>query len=597
MITAIEIENFKAIGKRVPVELKPLTLLFGPNSSGKSTIIQAIHYAREIFVRHNVDPDRTESGGESVDLGGFQQFVHHDDSRDDSKVIRLRLFLELKGLPGYEDDIVSASVDDEAYAEIDSALNRCNLGWVEISVKWSAALSQPQVVHYGVGLGHEQKPIATIFKVDAMDERAKQLRELLLAGLRDDEIGKLAFIMLNWKHPMLADGGELAALRGLSQRTVEGLLSDDPVDPFSDESPPLLTIIPSPVHQPGEAHTVFRWRPAISALPAWAKRLSLPRREGAETSACVAAEWAMTRIIVGPGEQLRNELQQFRYLGPLRKLPPRNYTPPRFPEESRWPEGLAAWDALYGADAGMTEPANESPAKEPMVAETAEKQWDDARAPKDGKADTLSIQEVNDWFDDRLKAGYAVHLKSCTEVDTQTVPDPNADSKELKRFVDELRNRAPKKQVVLVPDGQSIEVQPLDVGTGVSQLLPVVVLALHAWRSLVAIEQPELHLHPKLQAELGDLLIESALSGRQNTMLIETHSEHLILRLMRRMRDRVRGKHGAAPPVNPEDVAVLFVESTPNGSAVRQLRLAPDGSLLDPWPGGFFEESFSEIFG
>jgi AAA15 family ATPase/GTPase len=82
MITAIEIENFKAIGERVRVELKPLTLLFGPNSAGKSTIVQAIHYAREILVRSSIDPDRTESGGKSVDLGGFRQFVHdHDDSK------------------------------------------------------------------------------------------------------------------------------------------------------------------------------------------------------------------------------------------------------------------------------------------------------------------------------------------------------------------------------------------------------------------------------------------------------------------------------------------------------------------------------------
>ena len=61
MITAIGIENFKAVGKRQRLELKPLTLLFGPNSAGKSTVIQAIAYAREVFDRHNLDADRTES--------------------------------------------------------------------------------------------------------------------------------------------------------------------------------------------------------------------------------------------------------------------------------------------------------------------------------------------------------------------------------------------------------------------------------------------------------------------------------------------------------------------------------------------------------
>ncbi len=587
MITAIEIENFKAIGERVRVELKPLTLLFGPNSAGKSTLLQAIHYAREIFVRHNVDPDRTESGGESVDLGGFRQFVHN---HDDSKLIRLCFFLEFKGLPGYEDDIMSASVDDSAYAEIDAALYRCTFGWIEVMVKWSVAHSQPQVVYYGVGLGEEKKPIASIFKTDGRDQFAKTLRELV--PISDETLAELAFVTLNWKHPMLADGGDLAALRGLSQRTVKGMLGEDP---SSDESPPALTVISSPVHEPGGAHTVVRWRRAFSAIPPWGKTLSLPYREDAETFACVAAEWAISRIIVGPGEQLRNELQQFRYLGPLRKLPPRNYTPPRFPEESRWPEGLAAWDALYQADEGMTEPESEPPAKEPMVAETAGKEWDDARAQKDEKADALSIQEVNDWFGRRLKAGYAVGVNSCTEVDARGIPDPDADPKELRRFVDELRNSAPKKQVVLVPDGQSIKVQPRDVGTGISQLLPVVVLALGAPGSLVAVEQPELHLHPALQTELGDLFIESALR-RSNTLLIETHSEHLILRLLRRIRETAEGEPmPGIPALRPDQVAVIYVEQTEQGVNLSRLRIDETGEFIDRWPKGFFEERVDEI--
>jgi predicted ATPase len=154
-----------------------------------------------------------------------------------------------------------------------------------------------------------------------------------------------------------------------------------------------------------------------------------------------------------------------------------------------------------------------------------------------------------------------------------------------------------KSRVVLVPDGKSVELDPADVGIGISQLLPAVILSLAYEESALAIEQPELHLHPALQAEVADLFVESALGERRNTLIIETHSEHLILRVMRRMRDTVRGQRGDAPPVRPEDVAVLFVEPTANGSIVHELRLKPDGSLLDPWPGGFFEESFSEIFG
>ena len=55
----------------------------------------------------------------------------------------------------------------------------------------------------------------------------------------------------------------------------------------------------------------------------------------------------LTQLIVGPTERLREALSSFRYLGPLREPPPRNYEPPRSKDESRWVTGLAAWDLLF----------------------------------------------------------------------------------------------------------------------------------------------------------------------------------------------------------------------------------------------------------
>jgi len=131
---------------------------------------------------------------------------------------------------------------------------------------------------------------------------------------------------------------------------------------------------------------------------------------------------------------------------------------------------------------------------------------------------------------------------------------------------------------------------------GVSQLLPAVVLALDAKREIVAIEQPELHLHPALQAKLGDLFIESALGERKNTLILETHSEHLILRVMRRMRETFKGAlPDGRPPVRPSDVAVLYVERDGERSVVRDMPLNERGELIKGWPGGFFEEALSEM--
>jgi hypothetical protein len=76
MITGISIENFKGIRERVQLDFRPITLLFGANSAGKSTVLHGLHYAREVFERHNLDADQTIAGGPYVDLGGFRNFIH-----------------------------------------------------------------------------------------------------------------------------------------------------------------------------------------------------------------------------------------------------------------------------------------------------------------------------------------------------------------------------------------------------------------------------------------------------------------------------------------------------------------------------------------
>jgi len=114
---------------------------------------------------------------------------------------------------------------------------------------------------------------------------------------------------------------------------------------------------------------------------------------------------------------------------------------------------------------------------------------------------------------------------------------------------------------------------------------------------LVAIEQPEIHLHPKLQAELGDVFITSALGDRRNTFMLETHSEHLLLRIMKRMRQTFeKSLPDGVPPVHPQDVSVLYVEPDGNRSIVREMPLNERGELVKAWPGGFFEEGLREVF-
>jgi hypothetical protein len=150
--------------------------------------------------------------------------------------------------------------------------------------------------------------------------------------------------------------------------------------------------------------------------------------------------------------------------------------------------------------------------------------------------------------------------------------------------------------IQLVSDVNSLKVRLNDVGYGVSQVLPVVVQSLLAASRDLLIEQPELHLHPRLQAELADVFVRSAFE-QKNTLLLETHSEHLILRLMRRIRETSRGTlPEGMPTVKPEDVSIIYVQPTENGSVPLVMDLDEDGELLTAWPNGFFEEGFRERF-
>src|SRR5690349_759397 len=97
-LTRLEIENFKGVGSRQVLDLRRMTLLFGPNSAGKSTILQALHYLREILERGNVDPDVTIAGG-LIDLGGFATLVHKHEL---DRTVRLKVAIDLSDHQGAE---------------------------------------------------------------------------------------------------------------------------------------------------------------------------------------------------------------------------------------------------------------------------------------------------------------------------------------------------------------------------------------------------------------------------------------------------------------------------------------------------------------
>ena len=92
------------------------------------------------------------------------------------------------------------------------------------------------------------------------------------------------------------------------------------------------------------------------------------------------------------------------------------------------------------------------------------------------------------------------------------------------------------------------------------------------------------------------MFIEGALGKRQNTFILETHSEHLILRLLRRIRETSENSLPAGiPKIRPENVAVIYVNPKKEGAEVFEIPITEDGDFAKKWPDGFFPERTREL--
>lgn len=146
-------------------------------------------------------------------------------------------------------------------------------------------------------------------------------------------------------------------------------------------------------------------------------------------------------------------------------------------------------------------------------------------------------------------------------------------------------------EVLIRTHAKSAEVKLTDVGVGVSQVLPALVQAFYSPPgSVVWMEQPEIHLHPMAQSNLADAFISAVKSyedgaPRQTQLIIETHSEHFLTRLQRRVAEGV---------IDAEEVAVYFVKHGPDCAELEALRLNMFGEI-ENWPPNFFGDEMGDI--
>jgi len=251
----------------------------------------------------------------------------------------------------------------------------------------------------------------------------------------------------------------------------------------------------------------------------------------------VARDWPHADLLEF-NHQFELLMDRIRYLGPLREPPRRVYQWTGEAPSMVLPDGTGAVDALV-ADARYTHRRpKQRGSRVGLVAQVA--QW----LQKLGLTDAFSVRPVGDGG--RL---YEVWV------------------------------RAP---------GAATESLLPDVGFGLSQLLPVLVqLQFAPEGSILLFEQPELHLHPGIEALLADLFLEVAFQ-RNLQVIVESHSEYLLTRLQRHVAEAVK------PYASPANIALYFCELRDGESRRTPLSVNLLGEIAN-WPDGFFGDSIGDL--
>ena len=516
MLHALELENFKAFGKRARIPFAPITLIFGENSAGKSTILQALNLLKQTEDSRVAGASLLlQAKNGIVDLGDFQEFLFdHDPKRTLS--IRVEIAIDeldidypFPLLPMYmsnevgielsfkrsshEEDVLLDQIG--IYAGESSkciAKFKCLGQMSNISVDFADYSRPPSLLTATKCIWLTQEPEYWEPQFRYYKERRETVLQLLKYRvqnlLKDDSEKDLAFL-----------NDSLDAL-------------EDFIEFFSSEDFDLESYI-SKMHKEEMDCDISLGVQAF--FPIFS--LFYPTVRG---------QSATNQLAIITGVALKQTLEALFPMGPFRKPPERQYTFGGSTPQHVGYQGDLLPDLLL-------------------------------------RRDDL-VEQANKWLK-QLDIDYELEIKSAEAF--------SGDLFQV-RLID-IRRKEP------------VSVALADVGYGISQLLPFVVQSLVPGKRIISIEQPEVHIHPRLQADLGDLLVEAIKKEPlEKQFIIETHSEHLILRLQRLVRKR---------EIKPEDVSVIYVSRRPEGAKAERLHLDENGDFIDEWPNGFFLERLREL--
>lgn len=499
-ITAIRLQNFMAFGDDPDaawIELKPITLLFGRNSSGKSAIIRALRLLMQSLSDAPAGSPFAYKTEDGVDVGFFSSMLHGQEiDKTEKRVLRFEFRKEVPSSSLMR--LLSLEKIEQKDAQIE----------ITLGFGWNEKRSNAELV---------------LLVINAPSVLVGEKRRTILGAdrLGYDKNSQDPSAWWFWS--------DFFPLEGKSYRE-------------ADRWPAVFIDLQS------------SFLPVLDLTPE-------ARRQGGSWGEEVTS---VRDIIDGFRSELAEFLNRIEYARPMRPEPKRFYMLDDAQQRHWQEQGLRAFLKLI-----KTKPQDKKRSSEEHLSEA-------------------QLLELGAWLK-KLELG--VYL------------DPNV--------LFDISERGVVSELYLDEGNNGIRrVSYVDIGFGASQVIPVVIQSLLADKgSLVIIEQPELHLHPSAQAVLADLFIQRSREGVR--FLIETHSEHILLRLQRRIAETtyelLQGKgqilgdkeklRNEGNHLTPDDFVLIFVYRSDITSRIQAVLANNRGQLEDPSAKfqDFFKDDYDEV--
>ena len=317
-LTAFRIANFKAFAASQRVPLRPITLIYGANSAGKSSVLHALALAHHAIETGDLDIQRTQIGGEAIDLGGFRQYVHR---RERGRQVELAFELDPGRLTGRLSELLGSARKIEVELAIGEGITSDQQTLFgdrtrEFDQEGNVRLERFALEVDNVPLLSMSARRDGLLRLDRLDHSHRVFQELfrglLMLATTTQEIHEEDFVAL-------------------------GKVLDDLVPNITARSRDLFPRIEEEVE--GREAEEEGWD---AFVPISRGR----RQEDLARSARLFLPRALRELLGGLGTALEDEIRRLRYLGPLRSYPPRHLAFSQHHDPNWFAGGGYAWDVV-----------------------------------------------------------------------------------------------------------------------------------------------------------------------------------------------------------------------------------------------------------